>query len=102
MTTSYLVVTKWKGANIINNNDKVTFALIKRVEAQGKQARELSKAYAKELNGGLDYRAETGVDNLIKAMRENLEYFTVCAIPNSQAQEYMNYLSFENCPIFNG
>jgi hypothetical protein len=101
MATSYLIVTKWRGDCIINNNDSVTFALIKRVEAQGRQARELGKAYAKKLNGGIDYRLETGGDNLTKALQEDLVYYTVCSIPDSQAREYNSYLSWENCEVFN-
>lgn len=100
MTTSYFIVTKWQGEKIINSNDAITFALIRRAEVRGAEARFYAAKYAKELNRGFDFTSTTGRGNLIMALKNDLEYYTVCAIPDSQAREYNNYLSWENCEVY--
>ncbi len=97
---SYLIVTKWKGDKIIHTNDPVTFALIRRVAAQGAKARRLAIEYAKQLNKGISYGINDGRHNLVSALVNDEEYYTVCAIPDSQAREYNNYLSLEECQVF--
>ena len=97
---SYLIVTKWKGDKIIHSNDPETFALIKRIEAQGAKARKMATAYALQLNNGVSYGINDGRHNLMDALVNDKEYYTVCAIPDSQAREYGNYMSFEECEIF--
>jgi len=102
MTTSYLLVTKWRGADIISYppGDDTVRPLIRKVQAQGSKARKLAELYALQLNGGVDYNLATGLGNLKQALRNDFEYFTVCAIPDSQAREYSSYLSWENCEVF--
>ncbi len=100
MPTSYLIVTKWKGDTIINSLDEVTWKLVRQVQAQGEKARKLARQYAQELNNGIDYTASTGINNLINALNNDTEYYTVVSIPANQAREYNNYLSWENCDTY--
>jgi hypothetical protein len=94
MAESYLIVTKWKGTEIIKHHIP---ELIRRVEAQGKKARELGNQYEIKLNNGIDYTDHT---NLMKSLNENTERYSVCSLPYSQARKYSDFMSWYECGIF--
>ena len=100
MATSYLIVTKWRGSETTHNHDPEVIKLIKQVNAQGAKARTLAAKYALVLNNGIDYSIPTGQANLVNAIKQDLEWYTVCAIPTNQAQEFHSYETFENCEVF--
>jgi predicted DNA binding CopG/RHH family protein len=85
---SWLLVTEWNNTHDL----KTRFDLVKRVEASGSKAKKLEYEYELELNKNIDYRID---ENLIKAIKEKITRFSVCAIPYSQAREYRNFDNWE-------
>jgi hypothetical protein len=94
--TSYLIVNQWQGDKLKNQNMP---ELYKRVELFGKKARVAAEKYETQLNKA-DFNADKNAQ--IKAITENKIWYSVTAIPDSQAREYNSYPSWEDCPIFEG
>ena len=91
--TSYLLVNKWRGASSVETS---IIGMTRRVNAFGGKARKLAEAYELQLNG-----TEMRTDEAkIKAIKSNAYWFTVCAIPDSQAREHHSFFTFEECPYF--
>jgi len=87
---SYLVVNKWQGDKLTSQAPQLQ-DLIRLVKCQGKKARDLGVKYQAELNHG---------KTMENCVINNLEWYTVTAIPENQAREYNNFLSWENAPIY--
>lgn len=91
--TSYLIVNQWQGDKLVQPN---MISLYRRAKVHGAKARFLAAQYAKELNG-VDF-ADDAVK--IDAITHNKTWYTVCAVPDSQARESFNYPQFEECQIY--
>ena len=88
---SWLMVTKWEGPNIV---DQKCWDKIRRIPAIGSKVAKTGYDYELELNGGIDYRATENKKIFGEVLRANKITFTVCAIPWSQAREYIDFMKW--------
>ncbi len=93
--TSYLIVNQWQGDKLNHPNMVERF---KRVSVFGAKARSLARQYATELNGGKDFSVDKAEQ--LYAIQNNKEWYTVVAVPDSQARESFNYYDFEKCEFY--
>lgn len=91
---NWLMVDEWKYVDGDRKNIS-RFDMVKRVNAQGKKAKNLAKQYELELNGGVD-------DVIAHFVQTKSNVYTVCPIPWNNVRDYRKDIVdlIEDAPIY--
>ena len=91
MTVYYIMVSTWIDGKLGSKED-CTKTL--RIETSPRKADKAAMNYEKELNGGLTWQ-----EAVMAFPRRNI-IFSTCAIPFSQAREYISFREWADCPEY--
>ncbi len=93
MTTYYLMVTEWRDGKIVPEEG---YRLTRQTSGTRKKAEEAGQRYENELNDAQSH------NEVLEKIALTGKGYAVCAIPYSQAREYLSFMSWENCEEYQG